>query len=101
MRLGIERFDEAGHVLARKSANENRFLVIGFAENESAEIGRAIRHEPPSIDTSHPKWMEMIEHRGATLDAVTIVDLVEGVFHARVQLTQLGRSFDLPARPAD
>jgi bifunctional DNase/RNase len=101
MPLRVERFDEEKRILALKDADGDRYLFIGFGEKEAAEIGRALRLEAPSPDAHRETWMDMIEHRGATLDAVVITDLVDGVFKANVVLTQDVRTFDVPARPAD
>jgi bifunctional DNase/RNase len=99
--LTIDRFDEDKRILALKETEGDRYLFIGFGEKEAAEIGRAMRFEPASFDVSRATWMEMVEHRGAKLDAVAITDLVDGGFRASVQITQDSRSFDLSARPAD
>lgn len=101
IQLVVDRFDEAKRILAFKEAEGDRYLFIGFGEKEAAEIGRAMRLEPFAPDANRATWMEMIEQRGANLDSVVITDLVDGVFKASVYLTQDGRSFDLPARPAD
>ena len=101
IQLVVDRFDETKRILAFKEAEGDRYLFIGFGEKEAAEIGRAMRLEPFGPDTNRATWMEMIEQRGARLDSLAITDLVDGVFKASVFLTQDGRSFDLPARPAD
>jgi bifunctional DNase/RNase len=101
IRLQIERFDEANRILALREAEGECYLFIGFGEKEATEIGRAMRLEPFATDINTTIWMEMIEERGAQLDSVAIVDLVDGVFKASVYLTQEGRSFDIPARPAE
>jgi bifunctional DNase/RNase len=99
--LKIDRFNEDKRILALKEVEGDRYLFIGFGEKEAAEIGRALRFEPASPDASRATWMEMVEERGANVDAIAITDLVDGGFRAIVQLTQDGRSFDLSARPVD
>jgi bifunctional DNase/RNase len=101
IRLQVDRFDESKRILALKEAEGERYLFIGFGEREAAEIGRAMRLEPPAPDASRAHWMEMIEERGAVLESVAITDLVDGVFKADVFLTQEGRSLELASRPAD
>jgi bifunctional DNase/RNase len=99
--LKIDRFDEAQRIIAFKEAEGDRYLFIGIGVKEAAEIGRALRVEGLLPDTSRAIWTEMIENREALLDSIVMTDLIDGVFKTIVNLTQDGRSIDLPARPAD
>jgi bifunctional DNase/RNase len=101
IKLQLERFDDAKRILVLKEAAGGRHLFIGVGQNEAKEFRRVMGFHPRSLTASQASWMEMIERRGAQLDAVAIVDLVDGVFKASVYLSQDGRKFDLPARPAD
>src|SRR5215218_9433040 len=101
IKLQLERFDDARRILVLKEMEGSRHLFIGVGENEAKEFRRVMGFHPRSLSASRAAWMDMIERRGAQLDAVAITDLVDGVFKASIYLTQEGRQFSLPARPAD
>src|SRR5215204_6410028 len=101
IKLQLERFDDAKRILVLKEVDGSRHLFIGVGENEAKEFRRVMGFHPRSLTASRAQWMELIERGGAQLDAVAIVDLVEGVFKATVYLSQDDRKFNLPARPAD
>jgi bifunctional DNase/RNase len=101
IKLQLERFDDARRILVLKEVEGSRHLFIGVGENEAKEFRRVMGFHPRSLSASRAEWMDMIERRGAQLEAVAITNLVDGVFKACVYLSQEDRRFTLPARPAD
>jgi bifunctional DNase/RNase len=101
IQLQIHRFDEARRMLALRQAEGNRFLFLCFGESEAAEIGRAMRGDPPQLEAVSADWMNTIRQWGAKLESATITNLVDGAFQASVRLSHDGQTVDMLARPAD
>ncbi len=101
IQLQIDRFDQGQRLLAMRQPTGNRFLLISFGERESADISSALRGEPYRSAQGAPALMSDIEHWQATLDSVTICDLVDGVFQSMVRLSYGEQFAEIPARTAE
>jgi len=75
-------------------------IVIGIVE--AAAIGRRLDGIEPPRPMTHDLLGHVIEALGATLEAVTIVDLVDGAFIANLRVTKNdGETVEIDARPSD
>jgi hypothetical protein len=75
-------------------------IVIGIVEADA--IRRRLEHIELPRPMTHDLLGSIIEGLGATLDAISIVDLVDGAFIARLNVSkENGERVAIDARPSD
>ena len=89
-------------IILLKEIDGSRFLPIWVGTNEASAIAFAQQGVEPPRPLSHDLMREIVEALDATLTAVHITELREGVFYASLILRDGGSSTKtISARPSD
>lgn len=83
------------------SPGDGKVIPIFIGLFEAIAINSALRHDTPPRPMTHDLIISLIEACGATLTAVTIDQIEEGVYFARLVITRAGHEFSLDCRPSD
>ena len=84
------------------AGGEARTLPIVIGIVEAAAIGRRLEGVEPPRPMTHDLLGNVLDSLGATLDAITINDLVDGAFIASLTVTKDdGTAVEIDARPSD
>lgn len=82
--------------------NRGRRAPIWVGQFEAWAISFALDGEPPERPMTHDLFKLMLDRLGATVDRVTIDDLWNETFYAKIGLTKPGgEALELDARPSD
>lgn len=99
-RILIRETDDTHIVELREVDGERTFpIVIGLAE--AAAINRRLMGETPPRPQTHELLANVIEQLGYRLTRVTINDLRNHTFYARLMLAKEGEEIDIDSRPSD
>lgn len=88
-------------VLILKDTASDRFLPIWIGIYEATAIAMQLEGMKSSRPMTHDLAMGMLESLNADIDSVSILDVDEGVYRARISLKAGGSVIDLDARPSD
>jgi uncharacterized protein len=89
------------HVVILKEAGRDRYLPIWIGPWEASAIAMRLQGLTPERPLTHDLFASTLEELGVHIDQVVISSLAEETFHARLFLSQDGRSLELDARPSD
>jgi uncharacterized protein len=78
-----------------------RFLPIYIGISEAISINAALHGEVPSRPMTHDLIMSILENFDASIVAVTIDDMEEGIYYAQLSIKVNGTEKQLDARPSD
>ena len=81
--------------------NRGRELRIYVLHDVALAISLAIESETPDRPFTHDLMKNILERLSVTVDRVTIDDLWQETFYARITLDHNGESLDIDARPSD
>lgn len=74
-------------------------IAIGLPEAQAIE--RRLKGQPVPRPQSHDLMASIIESLGGKLKKVTIADLAENTFFARIVIEQNGKEIEVDSRPSD
>ena len=83
------------------SEGVSRIVPIYIGAPEALALANALEGQRYARPTTHDLLLDAIANLDATIDHVLINDTKNGVFYARLTLSQHGRLIDLDARPSD
>jgi len=87
-------------VILEEVDGERRLPIwIGLAEAHS--IAAALEAQPALRPNAHDLSKRLIEDMGGRVERVVVTEMREGVYYARIDLVQDGRSIAVDARPSD
>lgn len=86
-------------ILAEKHGDRRLPIIIGGVEAQAIAI--QVENIKPARPLTHDLFKNLSDQLGITLKEVVINDLVEGIFHARLVLTQEGAEVEVDARSSD
>ncbi|HEY0978908.1 MAG TPA: bifunctional nuclease domain-containing protein [Flavobacteriales bacterium] len=86
-------------ILAEKHGDRRLPIIIGGVEAQAIAI--QVENIKPARPLTHDLFKNLSDQLGITLKEVVINDLVEGIFHARLVLTQEGTEVEVDARSSD
>ena len=79
----------------------SRIVPIYIGAPEALALTSALEEQRFARPTTHDLLLDTIASLDATIDHVLVNDVKNGVFYARLTLSQHGRLIDLDARPSD
>jgi len=79
----------------------HRFLPIYIGISEAISINAALNGEVPSRPMTHDLIMSILENFEASIVAVIIDDVDEGIYYAQLSIKFNGTEKQLDARPSD
>ena len=81
--------------------NAGREFKIFVMRDVAVAISMAIESERPDRPFTHDLIRNVLERLGAAVERVTIDDLWQETFYAKITLSRGDESFDIDARPSD
>ncbi len=81
--------------------NHGREFRIFVLRDAAYSISMALDNETPDRPFTHDLMKIMIERLGAIVERITIDDLWQDTFYAKISLTQGTETIDIDARPSD
>lgn len=81
--------------------NRGREFRIFVLRDVAVAISMALENETPDRPFTHDLMKNMLDRLGATVERVTIDDLWQDTFYAKVTLNYQNESIDIDARPSD
>ena len=96
-------FDMVGKqpIVLLKTAHANRFLPIWIGHPEAAAILARLQGTETPRPMTHDLFSTMIGELGADVVRITVVDMRDSTFYARITMEREGGEFELDARPSD
>jgi len=96
-------FDVVGKqpIVLLRTAEGNRYLPIWIGHPEAAAILIRLQGTELPRPMTHDLLMSVIEHCDAQLSKITVTELKESTFYARLTLTRDGEDIDVDSRPSD
>ncbi|HEV2471279.1 MAG TPA: bifunctional nuclease family protein [Chthonomonadales bacterium] len=84
--------------LRDKRDREFRIFVL---KEMAYSISMALENDAPDRPFTHDLMKNMLDRLGATVERVTIDDLWQDTFYAKITLDRSGETMDIDARPSD
>ncbi len=81
--------------------NRGRELRIYVLRDVALAISLALESETPDRPFTHDLMKNILERLSVTVERITIDDLWQETFYARITLNHNGESLDIDARPSD
>ena len=81
--------------------NQGRELRIYVLRDVALAISLALESEPPDRPFTHDLMKNILDRLAVTVERVTIDDLWQETFYARITLDRNGETLDIDARPSD
>jgi len=96
-------FDLVGKqpIVLLKTADGNKFLPIWIGHPEAAAILMKLQSQAPPRPMTHDLLSDMLEQLGAQIVRITVTELRENTFYARITLQQDGGEIEIDSRPSD
>jgi bifunctional DNase/RNase len=96
-------FDIAGKqpIVLLKTADDNTFLPIWIGHPEAAAILMRLQGSEPDRPMTHDLLSSVISSLAAEVVSITVTELRENTYHARITLAQDGREIDIDSRTSD
>lgn len=91
--------DSKAFVLLRD--NRGRQFRIWIGHDLAIAISMAVDNETPDRPFTHDLMKNIIDKLGASVDRVTIDDLWQDTFYAKITMSYGGETTDMDARPSD
>src|SRR6187431_1345493 len=88
-------------IVLLKTADENRFLPIWIGHPEAAAILMKLQGASPQRPMTHDLITDMLEELDAEVTRVTVTELRENTFYARITLERNGAEIEIDSRPSD
>ncbi len=81
--------------------NRDREFRIWIARDLAVAISMALDNEAPDRPFTHDLIKTLLERLGGTIERVTIDDIWQDTFYAKITLAYSGQTVDVDARPSD
>ncbi len=96
-------FDLVGKqpIVLLKTADGNKFLPIWIGHPEAAAILVKLQNASTPRPMTHDLVADILGHLDAEVVAVTVTELRENTFYARITLQQNGSEIEIDSRPSD
>lgn len=88
-------------VVILKEVDGERHLPIWIGSYEAEAIAMELQGVSASRPLPYDLMRTIIEDMGGTVERITVIDLSEDVFYARIVLRQNGREVEIDSRPSD
>ena len=96
-------FDLVGKqpIVLLKTADENKFLPIWIGHSEAAAILMKLQGTAPPRPLTHDLLTDVIDQLDGEILRVTVTELRENTFYARITLERNGSEIEIDSRPSD
>lgn len=88
-------------VVILKAVEGERHLPIWIGAYEAEAIAMELQGITPTRPLPYDLIRSILLDIGATIDRVSIAELTDGVYYAKIQLDLNGRSMEIDSRPSD
>jgi bifunctional DNase/RNase len=88
-------------IVLLKTADEDRFLPIWIGHPEAAAILMKLQGAAPPRPMTHDLLADVIGELQGEIVRVTVTELRENTFYARITIVQDGRELEIDSRPSD
>ena len=89
------------HTFVLLRDNRGREFRIFVLRDVAVAISMALENETPDRPLTHDLMKNMLDRLGATVERVTIDDLWQDTFYAKITLNYQNEAMDIDARPSD
>jgi uncharacterized protein len=96
-------FDLVGKqpIVLLKTADENRFLPIWIGHSEAAAILMKLQGAAPQRPMTHDLMTDLISELEGEVTKITVTELRENTFFARITIERNGSEIEIDSRPSD
>lgn len=88
-------------IVLLKTADENRYLPIWVGHAEASAILTKLQNAATVRPMTHDLVTDILGQLDAEISRVTVTELRENTFYARVTVIQNGAEYDIDSRPSD
>jgi hypothetical protein len=88
-------------IVLLKTADDDRFLPIWIGHPEAAAILMRLQGAVPPRPMTHDLLADVVSELQGEIVRVTVTELRENTFHARITIVQDGREVEVDSRPSD
>ncbi len=88
-------------IVLLKTADDDKFLPIWIGHAEAAAILMKLQGATPPRPMTHDLFTEVVSELQAEVVKVTVTELRENTFYARITIVQDGREVEIDSRPSD
>jgi bifunctional DNase/RNase len=96
-------FDLVGKqpIVLLRAAEGSMYLPIWIGHPEAAAILMRLQGQEPPRPLTHDLALSLVESLDAEVDRVTVTELKDGTFYARITLVRDGTEIEIDSRPSD
>ena len=96
-------FDLVGKqpIVLLRAAEGSLYLPIWIGHPEAAAILMRLQGQEPPRPLTHDLALSLVESLEAEVDRVTVTELKDGTFYARITLVRDGNEIEIDSRPSD
>src|SRR5918994_4704073 len=88
-------------IVLLKTADDDKFLPIWIGHAEAAAILMRLQGATPPRPMTHDLLSELVAELQGEVVRVTVTELRENTFYARITIVQNGREVEIDSRPSD
>jgi uncharacterized protein len=88
-------------IVLLKTADDEKFLPIWIGHSEAAAILMKLQGASPQRPMTHDLFADVISELQGEIIRVTVTELRDNTFYARITIVQDGREVDVDSRPSD
>ncbi|MBM2822059.1 MAG: hypothetical protein HW413_805 [Thermoleophilia bacterium] len=88
-------------IVLLKTADDDRFLPIWIGHPEAAAILMKLQGASPPRPMTHDLFSDVISELHGEVVRVTVTELRDNTFYARITIVQDGREVEVDSRPSD
>jgi hypothetical protein len=88
-------------IVLLKTSDDEKFLPIWIGHAEAAAILMKLQGASPPRPMTHDLFTDVISELQGEIVRVTVTELRENTFYARITIVQDGREVDVDSRPSD
>lgn len=88
-------------IVLLKTADDDRYLPIWIGHSEAAAILMRLQGATPPRPMTHDLLADVVSELQGEIVRVTVTELRENTFYARITIVQDGREMDIDSRPSD
>jgi bifunctional DNase/RNase len=96
-------FDIVGKqpIVLLKTQDGNKFLPIWIGHPEAAAILMKLQDSAPPRPMTHDLMTSLLDHLEVEIVKITVTELRENTFYARITVAQDGQEIEIDSRPSD
>jgi bifunctional DNase/RNase len=88
-------------IVLLKTADDDRYLPIWIGHSEAAAILMRLQGATPPRPMTHDLLTDVVSELQGEVVRVTVTELRENTFYARITIVQNGRELEIDSRPSD